>query len=88
MTSPEHSVSLQTFGDLLRHGYELTGYCRGCGVHRDIELTKLSADRHYVGTRFKCRHCGAAVAITLSQIENSGNNSAYYAALEKWRTPE
>jgi hypothetical protein len=76
-------INLETFGDLLRHGYKLTGFCRQCGVHKDIDLTATPAERPYVGTRFKCRACSGRVDITLSQITTGGNGHQH--ALERWR---
>jgi len=75
--------TLKTFGDLLDHGYKLSGYCRGCALHRYIDLTKCPAGRGYVGARFKCRDCGGGVEITLSQIVTS--NGAHLPALDRWR---
>lgn len=83
MPLPETPVTLNTFGDLLRHGYKLTGHCRRCGVHRDIDLAACPADRVYVGARFKCRACSARVDFTLSPIRTS--NSGENPALSKWR---
>lgn len=76
-------INLQTFGDLIRHGYKLTGFCRQCGVHKDVDLTALAAERLYVGARFKCKACGGRVEITLSQVVTS--NSGENPALAKWR---
>jgi len=76
-------VNLHTFGDLRRHGYKLTGHCRRCGVHRDIDLANCTADRDYVGARFKCRDCGGGVEITLSQIVTS--NSDVLPGVDRWR---
>jgi hypothetical protein len=76
-------INLETFGDLLRHGFQLTGHCRSCGVFRDIDLAACPADRPYVGARFKCRDCSGRVDITLSPIRTS--NSAPPDALERWR---
>ncbi|WP_420408722.1 hypothetical protein [Hoeflea sp.] len=81
-------IHLQTFGDLVRYGYNLAGWCRPCGRHEDIDLTKLPADRGYVSARFRCKTCGGLVGVTLSQIATSGDNSAYHAALDKWRKPQ
>ena len=78
------AINLVTFGDLLRHGYKLAGWCRPCDRHEDIDLTKLPADRNYVEARFKCRTCGAAVAVTLSQIKTA--NDAPMPALDRWRS--
>lgn len=81
------AVNLETFGDLLKHGYKLAGHCRKCSIFKDIDLTKLPPKRPYVGARFKCRRCGGSVQVTLSQIQTGGENPAYDAALAKWRTP-
>ncbi|MGJ8570407.1 MAG: hypothetical protein ACSHXI_06890 [Hoeflea sp.] len=83
MSQTDCSISLQTFGDLLRHGYKLTGHCRRCSVHKDVDLTVLPPDRLYVGAKFKCRDCGGPVEITLSQI-NTGSKAAL-PALDRWR---
>ena len=77
------AVNLETFGDLLRHGYKLAGWCRSCDRHEDIDLTRLPADRRYVDARFKCRHCNAGVVITLSQIKTGSDD--HMSTLEKWR---
>ncbi len=83
MQNLEAPVTLRTFGDLLRHGYKLTGHCRHCGVHRDIDLTRCPAARDYVGARFKCRGCAGKVEISLSQIVTSNDSSL--PAIDKWR---
>ena len=79
----DNAINLQTFGDLLRHGFRLTGFCPTCGVHKDIDLAECPADRVYVGARFKCRTCRGRVEITLSPIRTS--NKAPPEALERWR---
>jgi len=76
-------IRLQTFGDLLKHGYKLSGHCRGCSVHRDIDLAACPPDRNYVGARFKCRTCAGPVEITLSQAVTG--NSDVLPGIEKWR---
>ena len=76
-------ITLNTFGDLLRYGYRLTGYCRQCGVHKDIDLTALPADRSYVGARFKCQVCAGRVEMTLSQI--AATREGHLPALDRWR---
>jgi len=86
MSQPDCPVSLQTFGDLLRHGYKLTGFCRRCSVHKDIDLTAVPGDRKYVGSRFKCRACGSRVEITLSPVSTGGG--ADLPALDRWRRGE
>lgn len=77
------AINLHTFSDLLRHGYRLTGFCRACGVHKDIDLAACPPEQDYVGARFKCRACGGRVEVTLSPIRTS--NSATLEALERWR---
>lgn len=79
----DQGITLYTFGDLLRHGYKLTGFCRRCSVHKDIDLAACPADRPYVGARFKCRVCRGGVDITLSQIVTS--NADTLPAMERWR---
>lgn len=79
----EKSVDLKTFADLIRHGYQLNGTCRGCGVNRDVDLARCPADRTYVNQRFECRDCGSSVMITLSKIIIS--SEGYNPALDKWR---
>lgn len=79
----DEGITLNTFGDLLKHGYNLCGHCRQCGVHRDIDLTGLPPDRVYVGARFKCKACGGKVEITLSQIATASD--ARLPALDRWR---
>lgn len=79
----DNAINLQTFGDLLRHGFRLTGFCRTCGVHKEIDLSACPVERSYVGARFKCRKCRGRVEITLSPIRTS--NSAPPEALERWR---
>lgn len=79
----DNAINLRTFGDLVRHGYRLTGFCRPCGVHKEIDLASCPADRVYVGARFKCRTCSGRVDITLSLIRTS--NSEPPEALERWR---
>lgn len=81
--SDNHPVNLETFGDLLKHGYRLTGHCRGCSVFRDIDLAACPADRPYVGARFKCRTCRGRVEVTLSQIVTGGGG--HLPVLERWR---
>jgi hypothetical protein len=76
-------ITLKTFGDLLRHGYKLTGFCRQCGVHKDIDLTAVPAERVYVGARFKCQVCAGRVEMTLSQIAAGGEG--HLPALDRWR---
>jgi transcription elongation factor Elf1 len=76
-------ITLKTFGDLLTHGYKLSGHCRRCGVHRDIDLAKCPTDRDYVRASFRCRNCGGMVEITLSQISTS--KYSHLPAIEKWR---
>ncbi|KGF68544.1 hypothetical protein LL06_16005 [Hoeflea sp. BAL378] len=76
-------INLFTFGDLLRHGYKLSGFCRGCSVHKDIDLAQCPAGRSYIGARFKCAACAGSVTITLSQIRTG--NDAPLPALERWR---
>jgi hypothetical protein len=79
----DNAINLHTFGDLLRHGFRLTGFCRTCGVHKDIDLAACPADRVYVGARFKCRTCCGRVEITLSPIKAS--NDVHMSTLAKWR---
>tara|TARA_R100000655_G_scaffold97713_1_gene140757 strand:- start:106 stop:456 length:351 start_codon:yes stop_codon:yes gene_type:complete len=79
----DNGINLKTFGDLLRHGFKLSGFCRRCSVHRVIDLAKCPPDRPYVGARFKCRDCAGAVEITLSQIVTG--SEAHLPALERWR---
>ncbi|MBC7280058.1 hypothetical protein [Hoeflea sp.] len=74
---------MKTFADLIRHGYNLSGHCRACSVHRDIDLTQCPPARPYVGARFKCRACGGAVMISLSKTVIS--NDAPIPALDRWR---
>ncbi|MCC0033737.1 MAG: hypothetical protein H6887_00565 [Hoeflea sp.] len=76
-------ITLRTFGDLIRHGYQLTGYCGRCSVHKMIDLTNPDPDRPYVGAKFKCRDYEGSVQITLSQIEK--RNDAHLPALDRWR---
>jgi len=76
-------ITLKTFGDLLRHGYKLSGHCRRCSVHKDIDLTAVRPEREYVGATFKCRTCGGKVEITLSPIKTG--DTASLPALERWR---
>ena len=83
MTSTDNAINLQTFGDLMRHGYRLTGFCRTCGVHKEIDLAACPAGRVYVGARFKCRQCRGRVDITLSPIRTA--NDSPVAALDRWR---
>jgi len=83
MSQPDYPVSLQTFGDLLLLGYKLSGHCRRCSVHRDIDLTAVPAERSYINAPFKCRDCGGKVEITLSQVVTS--TSANLPGLERWR---
>jgi len=77
------AVILETFGDLLRHGYRLHGTCRNCGASREIDLTLCPANRSYVGSRFRCRDCGGSAMITLSKIVTSSD--AHLPALNRWR---
>lgn len=77
------AVNLETFGDLLRHGYKLAGHCRRCSVHKLIDLAQCPVGQPYVGARFKCRSCGGAVEITLSPARTG--NEAPLPALERWR---
>lgn len=79
----EDGFTLKTFGDLLQHGYKLSGHCRRCSVHRDIDLNAVPADRDYVGARFKCRDCGGGVEITLSKAAIA--DSGHPPALDRWR---
>ena len=79
----DEGITLNTFGDLLRHGYKLCGFCRQCSVHRDIDLSAVPAVRVYVGARFKCRACGGRVEISLSQIVTSHSDNL--EAVERWR---
>ncbi|EDQ33974.1 hypothetical protein HPDFL43_05955 [Hoeflea phototrophica DFL-43] len=83
MPAPEESVTLRTFGDLILHGYKLTGFCRRCGVHKVIDLAAVRPNRVYVGATFRCKACNGAVEITLSPIATS--NSDATPALDKWR---
>lgn len=83
MTSQDEAINLETFADLLRHGYRLAGFCRRCGVHKDIDLALCPANRDYVGARFKCRACSGYVSMTLSQIRTGGD--AHMPALDRWR---
>ena len=78
-----NAINLQTFGDLLRHGFRLSGFCRTCGVHKDIDLAACPADRVYVGARFKCRNCRGRVDITLFPICTANETSL--PALDRWR---
>lgn len=78
----DQGITLKTFGDLLRHGYKLTGFCRRCGVHKDIDLAAVPADRVYVGASFKCRACSGKVEITLSPASTGG---ADMPTLDRWR---
>lgn len=77
------AINLSTFADLIRHGYRLSGHCRRCGVHRNIDLTRCPPSRSYVGARFKCRACGSPVAISLSQVVTSNDGAS--PALDRWR---
>ena len=79
----DDGFTLKTFGDLLRHGYKLSGHCRRCSVHKGIDLTRCPSDREYVGARFKCRACGSQIDISLSQIVTS--NNAHSPSLDRWR---
>jgi len=74
---------MKTFADLIKHGFKLSGHCRRCGVHRDIDLAQCPPGRSYVGARFKCQACGGGVEITLSQIVTSNDERS--PALDKWR---
>lgn len=84
MPDENEPISLETFGDLLRYGYKLCAYCRECGVHRDIDLSKLPPDRPQMGTRFRCRDCGSVGAMTLSQINPASGKTL--PALDSWRS--
>jgi hypothetical protein len=86
MQDQEVPITLNTFGDLLRHGYKLCGHCRLCSVHKDIDLTALPPDRVYVGARFTCRDCSGRVEITLSQIETASDS--ILPAIDIWRKPK
>tara|TARA_R110002020_G_scaffold150446_1_gene327136 strand:+ start:829 stop:1086 length:258 start_codon:yes stop_codon:yes gene_type:complete len=83
MSPKEEPIILRTFGDLIRHGCKLTGFCRRCSVHKAIDLGAVRPDRVCVGARFKCRACGGAVEVTLSPVETGGHSDP--PALEKWR---
>lgn len=76
-------ITLSTFGDLIRHGFNLAGHCRACSRHEDFNLAKMPADRRYVGARFRCRSCGGKVSVTVSQVQVS--TGEHLNALEKWR---
>jgi hypothetical protein len=84
MSRHEASIIIETFSDLLKHGYRLNGTCRGCGVNRDVDLMRCPPMRTYVGQRFKCRDCGSSVMVTLSKIITS--NDAHLQQLERWRS--
>jgi hypothetical protein len=79
----DKAITLKTFGDLIRHGFRLTGFCRRCGVHKDIDLSAVPPERVYVGARFKCRGCAGKVDITLSPLLTGGG--AVSPALDRWR---
>jgi len=79
-------VVLDTFADLIRHGYRLHGTCRGCGKSHDVNLFECPSDRSYVGARHRCRDCGGSVMITLSKIVTSSD--AHLPALNRWRRTE
>jgi len=76
-------VILETFGDLLRHGYVLHGLCRSCGRHEPIDLAACPVDRPYIGARFRCRDCRGIVGTTLSKAVVAGDS--HLPALERWR---
>jgi hypothetical protein len=76
-------IIINTFADLIRHGYRLNGTCRGCGVNRDVDLARCPPDRTFVRQRFKCRDCGSSVMIILSQIATC--NQGIPAAIDRWR---
>lgn len=84
MPGDNQPVILRNFADLLKHGYKLCGYCRACGVHRDIDLAHCPAAQSYIGSRFRCRDCGSSAEITLSQIKIS--NDSHSPTLDKWRS--
>ena len=84
MPDQNQPVILSTFADLIRHGYRLCGFCRQCGVHRDIDLSRCPPERSYIGALFKCRDCGSVAAITMSQIKTG--SETFSPALEQWRT--
>lgn len=79
----DEGITLQTFGDLLKHVYKLSGRCHRCSVHKDVDLTVLAPIRVYVGARFECRACGGRVEITLRQIVTGSDDNL--TALVKWR---
>lgn len=59
MPQSDQSVTVATFGDLLKHGFKLHGHCRGCGINKDVDLTQPAPERSFVNQRFKCWACGS-----------------------------
>lgn len=64
MSDPREQISIATLGDLRRHGYRLSGFCRTCGrgwpIDLDALIARLGADHSYLADalRLRCVDCG------------------------------
>ena len=62
-------IIITTFGDLLEHGYSLTGYCPTCkSGGRKLDLAAMPAKAEYVGRRFVCRDCSGLMDISVAPL--------------------
>lgn len=60
------AVVIRTFGDLVREGSRIIGYCRPCGARRMLDPASMPPGQVYVRRRYVCKDCRGVMEITIT----------------------